>query len=57
MVRVSATVIRDGEEKEIPIEHIVPEDIVVLRAGDMVPAEGTVLKEKDLTGIDCKPPN
>jgi len=48
MVRVSATVIRDGEEKEIPIEYIVPEDIVVLRAGDIVPAEGTVIKEKDL---------
>jgi Mg2+-importing ATPase len=48
MVRISATVIRDGEEKEMLMEHIVPGDIVVLRAGDMIPAEGTVLKEKDL---------
>ena len=48
MVRTTATVIRDGKEKEIPIEEIVPDDIVILRAGNMVPADGKVLEAKYL---------
>jgi len=48
MVKVRSSVIRDGKEMEIPVEEIVPEDIVILRAGDIVPAEGVLIKEKDL---------
>lgn len=48
MVRTTATVIRDGKEKEIPVEELVPDDIVILRAGDMVPADGKVLEAKHL---------
>jgi Mg2+-importing ATPase len=48
MVKVRSSVIRDHKEIEIPAEEIVPEDIVILRAGDMVPAEGVLIKEKDL---------
>lgn len=32
-------VIRDGEEKEIPIRELVPEDIIILSEGDKIPAD------------------
>ncbi len=48
MVRVQATVLRDGLSQEIPVEAIVPGDIVVLDAGDMISGDGLVLESKDL---------
>ncbi|WP_299239892.1 magnesium-translocating P-type ATPase [Sulfurihydrogenibium sp.] len=48
MVKTYVNVIRDGKEMEIPIEYVVPDDIVVLRAGDMVPADGVLLEAKDI---------
>jgi Mg2+-importing ATPase len=48
MVKTYVAVIRDGKEMEIPIEYVVPGDIVILRAGDMIPADGVVIKVKDL---------
>ena len=48
MVSNNATVIRDGEGKEIPLNMLVPGDIVSLSAGDMVPADVRVLSAKDL---------
>ncbi len=37
-----ATVLREGKEAEIPATEIVPGDIVLLEAGDVVPADGKV---------------
>ncbi len=48
MVSTTATVLRDGLKKEIPLQEIVPGDIVSLSAGDMVPADSRVLSAKDL---------
>ncbi|MGB9697316.1 MAG: magnesium-translocating P-type ATPase [Ignavibacteria bacterium] len=48
MISVTATVMRDGVEQEIPISHIVPGDIVKLAAGDMIPADVRLLSCKDL---------
>jgi Mg2+-importing ATPase len=48
MIRVTATVIRDGAPTEIPVSHIVPGDIVKLAAGDMIPADIRLLTSKDL---------
>ncbi|MEI7884160.1 MAG: magnesium-translocating P-type ATPase [Clostridia bacterium] len=48
MVSNKSTVIRDGQEKEIPLKHLVPGDIISLAAGDMIPADVRVLKAKDL---------
>jgi len=39
-----ARVRRGGEEKKINFESVVPGDIVLLRAGDMVPADGYFLR-------------
>ncbi len=53
----NAKVIRDGQKIEIPSSEVVPGDIVVLEAGDMVVADGRILEnfslqvnESSLTG-------
>src|ERR1035437_2186971 len=48
MINITATVIREGVEKEIELKKIVPGDIVKLSAGDMIPADVRVLSAKDL---------
>src|SRR6056297_2714801 len=48
MAAPTATVRRDGEVVEIDAQEIVPGDIVVLRGGDVVPADGRLLEETDL---------
>jgi Mg2+-importing ATPase len=48
MIRVTATVVRSGVEKEIPLAELVPGDIVKLAAGDMIPADVRILSCKDL---------
>jgi hypothetical protein len=39
MLSPSATVLRDGEEQELPARDLVPGDIVLLKSGDRVPAD------------------
>jgi Mg2+-importing ATPase len=48
MISVSATVIRGGQPREIPIALLVPGDVVALAAGDMIPADVRMLTAKDM---------
>src|SRR5450631_2177243 len=48
MVSNTATLVRDGKEKEASLKMLVPGDIIRLAAGDMVPADVRVLAAKDL---------
>jgi P-type Mg2+ transporter len=48
IVQIKVSVMRDGIAKEIPLEQIVPGDIVILNAGDIVPGDGLVQESKDL---------
>jgi Mg2+-importing ATPase len=48
MITVTATVVRDGQPKEISLQQLVPGDIVKLSAGDMIPADVRLLSAKDL---------
>ena len=47
-IRIHATALRDGAAVEVPIEMLVPGDVVLLAAGDMVPADVRLLECKDL---------
>jgi len=46
-VRVRATVLRDGEPRSVPVEEVVPGDVVLLSAGSLIPADGVVLEARD----------
>jgi P-type Mg2+ transporter len=48
LVQIKAAVLRDGKESEIPVEEIVPGDMVILNAGDMVPGDCLLIEEKDI---------
>ncbi len=48
IVQTKATVLRDGNQKEIPVEKIVPGDVIILNAGDLIPGDSIVLESKDL---------
>ena len=46
-VSLRATVMRDGKSLDVPVAEVVPGDIVLLSAGDLVPADGVVLEAHD----------
>ena len=48
MIHVTATVVRDGAAREIPLRDLVPGDIVNLAAGDMIPGDVRLLSSKDI---------
>jgi len=48
MIHVTATVIRAGVAREMPLRDLVPGDIIKLSAGDMIPGDVRVLSSKDL---------
>jgi len=48
LVRVKTEVWRDGRLVEIPLEEIVPGDVINLSAGSSIPGDGLVLESKDL---------
>jgi P-type Ca2+ transporter type 2C len=43
-----STVIRDGERQRIAAEEIVPGDIILVEAGDKIPADARVIEEANL---------
>jgi len=40
----TATVVRDGEEVEIPVEEVDVDDVMVVRPGEKIPVDGTVVE-------------
>jgi len=48
IVRIRTSVLRDGTQQEIPLEDVVPGDIVLLNAGDAIPADCLILESRDL---------
>ena len=44
MMIVTARVMRGGELRQIPAEQLVPGDVVAIEAGDVVPADGRLLR-------------
>ena len=48
MISLTATVIREKEPQEVPLNQLVPGDVILLSAGDMVPADVRLITAKDL---------
>jgi Ca2+-transporting ATPase len=48
MTAPTATVLRDGDECEIAAKHVVPGDVILLRAGDRVPADARLIESVNL---------
>jgi Mg2+-importing ATPase len=46
-LRVNTAVVRNGVTRQVPVEEIVPGDIVLLRAGCLVPADAVVIEATD----------
>lgn len=48
LISIKSTVLRDGESKEIKSELIVKGDIIMLKAGDMLPADCLIIESNEL---------
>ncbi len=48
IVQIKATVLRDRSPEEVPLEEIVPGDVVILKGGDVIPGDCLILESKDL---------
>jgi Mg2+-importing ATPase len=48
IVQINTTAVRNGEPSQIPLEQIVPGDVVILTAGNMVPGDCTLIEGRDL---------
>jgi len=49
LLSIHARIRRQGEEKEIPAEELVPGDVVLLESGNRVPADLRLIGARDLT--------
>ncbi|NWF93321.1 MAG: cation-translocating P-type ATPase [Syntrophaceae bacterium] len=48
MLSPTITVLREGKEEEIPSKEIVPGDLLLLEAGDKIPADGRLVESHSL---------
>ena len=48
LVRLNCTVQRDGKKQEVPLESIVPGDLVYLTAGGIIPGDSLIIDAQDL---------
>jgi Mg2+-importing ATPase len=46
-VAVRVQVLRDGKPSDLALERLVPGDVVLLAAGDLIPGDGRILEAKD----------
>jgi Mg2+-importing ATPase len=48
IVQIKSSILRDGKQAEVPVENVVPGDVVILNAGDNIPGDCLILESKDL---------
>jgi potassium/sodium efflux P-type ATPase len=53
MIAPTANVIRDGAEIKIPAELLVPGDLMILREGDMISADATIIEANELQTMEA----
>ena len=49
LLKPTTTVIRDGARQEIEVHELVPDDIVLLNAGEHIPGDGVLIETLKLT--------
>ncbi len=47
-MQIKATVVHNGDSKEVPFEEVVPGDIVSIEASDVIPGDCLLLESRDL---------
>lgn len=52
MVISKAKVLRDGKLTDIPSSELVPGDIIIIQAGDQIPADARIVEQKNLRTIE-----
>lgn len=48
MIANTTAVIRDNQVQEIPMDEVVPGDVIAIATGDMIPADAILIKSRDL---------
>jgi len=48
MVQIRCCIIRENQETELPIEQVVPGDVILLKAGDIIPGDSLLIASKEL---------
>jgi Mg2+-importing ATPase len=48
MISLKSMVVREGQAQEIISSHIVPGDVILLKAGDMIPADCLIIESNEL---------
>ena len=48
LIKIKALVVRNGEERIVPQEDLVPGDIILLSPGDKVPADARIIESQNL---------
>jgi Mg2+-importing ATPase len=48
MVQIRCHVVRNASPTELPVDQVVPGDIILLSAGDIIPADCLIISSKDL---------
>jgi Mg2+-importing ATPase len=48
MVQLHCDVLRGGKKKEITVEEVVPGDLIILSAGDLIPADSLLIVSQEL---------
>jgi P-type Mg2+ transporter len=48
MVQIRCCIVRDGKDAEWPVENVVPGDVVILSAGDVIPGDSLLLESHEL---------
>ena len=48
-----ASVLRDGEEREVPARELVPGDMIIIRTGDKIPADARIVADYNLRTVEA----
>lgn len=48
MVSLHCSILRDGKAQELPLDAVVPGDVIILSAGDVIPADSLILASQEL---------